>query len=66
MSKTTELINKINAEMAKSAMTNEEFAKISSIMINLQVEIRSLEAKLLDNNNVSVTAGPTFSASFTT
>lgn len=62
MSKLTDLINEISSEMGQSRMTNEEFARISQTLLEVRIEVRNLESRLAQLSNISVTAGPTFSA----
>lgn len=62
MSKLTDLINEISSEMGQSRMTNEEFARISQMLLEVRIEVRTLETRLSQLSNISVTAGPTYSA----
>lgn len=62
MSKLTDLINEVTTEMGQSRMTNEEFARISQMLLDVRIEIRNLESRLSQLSNISVTAAPTYSA----
>jgi hypothetical protein len=62
MSKLTDLINEISSEMGQSRMTNEEFARISQMLLEVRIEVRTLELRLSQFMNISVTSTPTYSA----
>lgn len=60
MSKLTDLINEISSEMGLSRMTNDEYRSISHKLLEVRIEVRSLE-KVVEQAQ-AVKAGTTFSA----
>jgi len=60
MSKLTDLINEISSEMGLSRMTNDEYRSISHKLLEIRIEVRSLEKKV--EQFVTIETGTTYSA----